>query len=147
MNVANAKRQKLLGMPFGTATSRLRKALLFKLAGKAGMLGCYRCGKQIETLDQFSIEHKITWSSAQDPVAAFFDVENIAFSHPVCNTRAAVKPNKIYTDQAEGKRAGFARYYAKPDKREQVLSRKRDQYHENHDDSMQRRGRYTPRSS
>jgi hypothetical protein len=129
MNAANAKRQKLLGMPFGTATSRLRKALLFKLAEKAGMLDCHRCGKQIETLDQFSIEHKVTWSSAQDPVAAFFDVDNIAFSHPICNTRAASRPNKIYASQTEAKQVQFARYYARPDKREQVLSRKRNRYH------------------
>ncbi len=123
----NEKKRALLGMPFGTATGKLRKALLFKLAGLQGMLNCYRCAKAIESVDDFSIEHKTAWASSTDPVKTFFDVENIAFSHPGCNSRAAANPRKTYKDAAERSRAGFSRYYEKH--REQFLSRKRDRYH------------------
>lgn len=126
--VGNEKKRALLGMPYGTAMGRLRKALIFRMASRLEMLGCYRCGIQIALLDDFSIEHKAAWASASDPVAAFFDLENIAFSHVVCNIGAATK-SRIYPSEAERGHVNFAKYYAKPDKREQVLRRKRERWH------------------
>ena len=86
-------RQKadLLGMPLGTATHRLRKAVMFKLARALGEDTCFRCDQRIESVDELSIEHKQPWQSAPDPQAAFFDVENIAFSHLSCNCKATTK--------------------------------------------------------
>ena len=88
--MSNAKRKaQLLGMPFGTANGRLKKMLLFKLAGALGWLGCYRCDQgTIKSIEDFSIEHKEAWLTANDPVKAFFDLDNIAFSHIKCNIKA-----------------------------------------------------------
>ncbi len=88
--MSNAEKTKLLGMPHGTASNKLRKMLLFRFAGALGWLGCYRCDQgTIKSIDDFSIEHKEPWMSAEDPVKAFFDLDNIAFSHLSCNAGVA----------------------------------------------------------
>ncbi len=88
--MSNAEKAKLLRMPYGTANGRLRKMLLFKLAGELGRLDCYRCdAEMIDSIEDFSIEHIEPWMSAEDPVEAFFDLDNIAFSHITCNVGAA----------------------------------------------------------
>lgn len=79
----------LLGEPFGTAQNKLRKKLLFHLAGKANMLQCYRCAEQIETVAGFSVEHTKSWQYSANPVETFYDVEEIAFSHLICNVSAS----------------------------------------------------------
>lgn len=115
----------LLGTAFGTANARLRKSIMFELARKADMLRCFQCGELIETVDDFSIEHKEPWQSADDPVAAFFSLENIAFSHYLCNVLAA-KSRRVYPDERERKRLGFLRYYDRH--KDAVLLRKRQRY-------------------
>jgi hypothetical protein len=77
-----------LGMNPSTAAHRLRVDLLFEFAIKAGHV-CYKCEKPL-TRDTFSIEHKEPWQKAADPKAAFFDLQNIAYSHMACNTRSVV---------------------------------------------------------
>ncbi len=94
MNKSNSEKAKLLGMPQGTAQARLRKSLLFDMAGRLGLLTCYQCGNTIESIDVFSIEHKVPWGSGNNPVELFFDISNIAYSHIVCNVRAASRPTK-----------------------------------------------------
>ncbi len=81
------KRAELLGMSFGAASNILRKSILFKLAGILDLLYCYRCGKIIELIKDFSIEHKNSWMSTANPKEAYFDLDNIAFSHGSCNSR------------------------------------------------------------
>ncbi len=82
----NRIKNRLLGMPHGTASSRLRKMILYSmLYGKVYDRMCFRCGEPIDDIDGLSIEHKEAWQSADDPKAAFFDLENIAFSHLRCN--------------------------------------------------------------
>lgn len=83
------KKTELLGINHSTAQSALRKQIIYHLAEKLGMLNCYRCSEHIE-LNRFSIEHKDSWMGASDPLATFFDMENIAFSHlSPCNVGAA----------------------------------------------------------
>jgi hypothetical protein len=89
----------MLGLPPGSAANRLRKILMFDMACKLGLLTCFRCGNQIETPAEFSIDHKIAWERADNPHNAFFDLGNIAFSHPVCNARAAHRPKKYNTSE------------------------------------------------
>lgn len=91
----------MLGMPYGTANARLRKSVMFHLVQKLKMDACFRCGQQIRTVDELSLEHPEAWQSAEDPVKAFFDLENIAFSHHLCNIGAASKPNKLSLTPAE----------------------------------------------
>lgn len=80
-----------LGMPLGTASNRLRKEIMFYLAKQLNKNVCFRCGNEILTSSEFSIEHKIDWLDSDKPQELFFDIENIAFSHLKCNIRYARK--------------------------------------------------------
>lgn len=101
MNKSNKAKAELLGMPFGTAGGRLRKLLLFDAIQRLGEDSCFRCGKPIELLAEFSIEHKKSWASSANPVEMFFSLENISFSHLACNIGAASKLNKVWISEAE----------------------------------------------
>lgn len=83
------KKNEQLGMPFGTASARLKKLLLFSLVQETGRDKCFKCGEPIETAEQLSIEHKEDWLD-RDP-ALFWDLNNIAYSHIQCN-----RPSRRY---------------------------------------------------
>lgn len=85
MSRGNKKKAAQLGMPFGTACYKLRKAILFHLMGRVGLNGCYRCGEIIQSIDDLSIEHKTPWLDSDNPAELFFNLDNIAFSHLSCN--------------------------------------------------------------
>lgn len=110
--MANEAKSALLKMPFGTANGKLRKMLLFEFTRRLGLLQCHRCGEQIVSIDDFSMDHKIEWQSAADPIAAFFDLENIAFSHLSCNSSAANR-RRIHASASERHRAGHIRHRPK----------------------------------
>lgn len=95
--MAHEKKSRLLGMSFGTARARLDRDLLFKLATEIGHT-CFRCEQPL-VRDNFSIDHKENWSIADDPQKAYFNLENIAFSHSACN--AAYHSNRKYKTEAE----------------------------------------------
>jgi hypothetical protein len=88
MNINNTKKNNQLGMPFGTASNRLRKMVLFDLLVQSGKNYCFQCNKLIQSVDELSIEHKIPWLDSENPKLLFFDVCNIAFSHLNCNVGA-----------------------------------------------------------
>ena len=115
------KKDKQLGMNFATACGRLRKQTLFSLVKRLDMDLCFRCGDRIASEQEFSIDHKVAWQD-RDP-GLFWDQDNIAFAHLACNAAAARK-TRVYGDEKERSRAGFARYYAK--NKDAVLKRKRD---------------------
>jgi len=91
MASSTEKMKQMLGMSQGTAANRLRKAIMFQLVQETNKDVCYQCEKKIETLSQFSIEHMEPWQKADDPKHAFFDLNNISFSHLSCNARAGEK--------------------------------------------------------
>ena len=93
MDNNNRRKNELLGMNHGTATHRLRKAIMFQMVKRLGEDICSRCGEKIENIDDLSIEHLRAWQLAEDPVIAFFDLNNVAFSHLRCNIKASIKPN------------------------------------------------------
>jgi hypothetical protein len=95
----------LLGIPFGTANARLRKAILFSLVQRLAIDTCHRCDQKILTCEELSIEHKESWQLAANPVAAFFDLDNIGFSHLSCNISAASRPNKRFATATDRNRA------------------------------------------
>lgn len=72
-----------------TASNRLVKDLLFKFAIESGHK-CFQCGEDL-CRDTFSIEHKEPWLDAENPLELYFDLNNIAFSHKVCNFSASRK--------------------------------------------------------
>jgi len=62
---SNKKKDLQLGMAHGTAANRLRKKLLFKYVTMCGDNTCFRCGKSIDSIDNFSIDHKIAWLNCE----------------------------------------------------------------------------------
>ena len=78
-----------LGIPHGTANGRLRKIVLFELLKRHNENICFQCGKFIENVEEFSVEHKVPWLDSENPTKLFFDIDNIAFSHLRCNIVAA----------------------------------------------------------
>ena len=91
MKSSNLKKDKQLGMSHGKASNQLRKMILFKLVQRLGEDICYRCGEKIDTVNNFSIEHRSDWLDSKDPVGLFFDLDNISFSHQDCNSAAGRK--------------------------------------------------------
>lgn len=92
---SSEEKHRQLGMGHGSARNILCRNLLFSMAEDLGRNSCYQCGKRIETVEEFSIDHKTPW--LHDPKAAelFFDLENIAFSHFKCNVGAARSARKV----------------------------------------------------
>lgn len=81
--MSNRKAVETLGMPTGTASHRLRKMLLFRQLKKHNENICVRCGKEIETVDELSVEHIKPWEGISADL--FWDLDNVAFSHMRCN--------------------------------------------------------------
>lgn len=107
MDRSNRKKNEQLGMMYGKACHQLRKMILFRLAQSADMDVCFQCKKKIETVDSFSIEHKIPWLNSENPIGLFFDWGNIAFSHYLCNIGAHRIPHKKYHTKIEMRRANY----------------------------------------
>lgn len=80
---SNDRKTAFLGIPHGTAISRLRKNILFHLLKKHNENICVRCDKIIEKIEDLSIEHIKPWENIS--VDLFWDMNNIAFSHLRCN--------------------------------------------------------------
>jgi hypothetical protein len=95
MSNTNEQRAKQLGMPFGTASHRLRKSILFSFVQRLNLDTCYKCSVKIEKIEELSIEHKEPWFDRD--VSKFWDLDNIAFSHLKCNVphvRGGIKLRK-----------------------------------------------------
>jgi hypothetical protein len=82
-----AKKSEQLGMPIDKARDMIKKRFMLHLAEQLGVNFCYQCGEPVTT-DDMSIEHKISFVGAEDPLTTFFDMDNIALSHKKCNTAA-----------------------------------------------------------
>lgn len=94
------RKNDILGMSYGKANGILRKSIMFDMAKALARDVCYRCGENIFKIEDFSIEHKTGWQSSENPKEYFFDLHNIAFSHYLCNVKAASKPTKLNSDEA-----------------------------------------------
>ena len=78
--------RRQLGVDKGTATGQLKKLLLFEFAKRLGLANCIRCGLEIASANDFTVDHKKPWFHID--VALFWDLENIGFSHDSCNKKA-----------------------------------------------------------
>jgi hypothetical protein len=92
--VRGSKEQQL-GDSQGNARNRLQSLLIVDLLNRLKINSCHRCGDAI-TPDSLSFDHIQQWMSASDPVASFYSMDNIAFSHLRCNCR--------HTSGSHGKR-------------------------------------------
>lgn len=97
MATAQSNKVEQLGMPFGTASNRLKKALFFKYIKLANQHFCFDCKKEILTVEDLSIQHKQVWLHI-DPTL-FWDLENIAFSHKKCNKTERRPLQKYFTEE------------------------------------------------
>lgn len=79
--MGNANKSAILGMNFSTASSRLKKNILHSILVRIGESNCFKCGTEIATPEELSVEHKVAWRTPEQ----FWDLENIAFSHLRCN--------------------------------------------------------------
>lgn len=83
------KKTQQLEVNFGTAANRLKKVIMLDLLKQLNKNICFQCKKEIETVEELSIEHKVPWLDSDRPKELFFNLDNIAFSHLTCNIRAA----------------------------------------------------------
>jgi len=87
------KRHEMMNAQLGqnrvTARRRLMRRLLYDQAQRLELDLCFQCGERIDTLEEFSIEHKVPWLHSDDPAGLYFDLDNIAYSHMECNSAAA----------------------------------------------------------
>ncbi|USK78949.1 hypothetical protein LHV56_19140 [Peribacillus frigoritolerans] len=88
----NELKKQQLGMTYGKANNMLRKRIIYHLAKKCGMDTCFQCGCIIDSIDEFTVEHKEPWLFSNAPLFNFLDMDNIAFSHHACNMRASRRP-------------------------------------------------------
>jgi hypothetical protein len=85
------------------------------------------------TVENFTIEHKSAWQKALDPIAAFFDLSNISFSHHRCNVREPGRTRRIYKDMQAKQKAYYdrskqnGRYEFKVEYRRQWRRNRREQ--------------------
>lgn len=127
MSTSNKVKAEALGMAHGTASARLKRMILFSLICKLEENFCFRCGKEIFTPGDLSIEHKEPWLHADNPVATFFDLDNIAFSHLSCNSGAASQVRQKYFTREERRVARRKTWHSLGKKEQQ--KRRREQYH------------------
>jgi hypothetical protein len=92
--MSSDKKTKQLGMNFSTANGRLIRNILFNLVQKSNLDYCFHCAAQIESIKDFSIEHKIPWQD--NDIVLFWDLNNIAFSHKKCNYRMGRKVSQFF---------------------------------------------------
>jgi len=101
---SNVTKHEQLGMPFGTAANRLKKLVLFDLLKRHGENVCFQCGKEILYAEQLSIEHKKPWLHVDAKL--FWDLNNIAFSHNVCN--GANSRHRVRGPISHGTHSGYS---------------------------------------
>ena len=126
---SNQKKYDKLGIPFGTANGRLKKAIMFDLVCKLRLNLCFHCNMEITNVDQFSVEHKIPWLNSDNPKELFYDLNNIAFSHLFCNVEAREKITPLYDNEKEKAREYYNRLKADPVKYQRHLDNKLKNYH------------------
>lgn len=86
------RRQAQLGMSYGTARARLTKQLLLKYVIAAGDNVCHVCSNPITEVSELSVEHIIPWEGRDTNL--FWDLNNIRFSHILCNKPHSYGRNK-----------------------------------------------------
>jgi len=100
---------KSLGMTAGEFRKKhrsMKRRLYFSLIEKAGMNICFQCGKPM-TYEDYSIEHKVPWLHADNALELFEDLDNLAFSHKSCNSKAARRSTKALKKSHTSSKHGF----------------------------------------
>ena len=101
--MSKAKKKKQLGMDPSTAHGRLKKMIMFELVKELNRNHCWRCKSEIESVEEFSVEHKTPWLDSKDPTGLFFSYKNISYSHLSCNVGARRRNTKYKTEEERQK--------------------------------------------
>jgi len=78
------KKSEALGMPIGTANSKLKKKLLFDLLIQCGYNSCSKCFEQISNPSNLSVEHKQQWIKNPE---LFWNLNNVSINHRKCGEK------------------------------------------------------------
>lgn len=89
MNKYKKDRSDQLGMPYGTATTKLRLKIIFDLLTEADKNYCSSCSKIINFPEELSVVHKKPWFDV-DP-NLFWRTDNLAFRHQNCEENEKMK--------------------------------------------------------
>ena len=125
-----------LGMNYQTARMRLVRDLLWRELVNQGKDRCHICGDSM-TRENFSVSHIDAWREAGDPLASFFDLDNVAYAHYDCNTSESIERNR--------KSCGTTAKYRKGcrcDKCKEAQSSYRKDHHKRTYDPEKRHERY-----
>ena len=95
--ISRDKKKKQLEMDPGTASHRLRGDIMFSFLVRLGYK-CFRCGEDL-TRKSFSIDHVKPWLDSGDPVEAFFNLNNVSFSHKKCNYELSRGSRKYFSEE------------------------------------------------
>lgn len=109
----NSRKSDQLGDNFQKLSNRLKKNILFSLVQKCGLDICHRCKKKIESATDLSIDHIQAWMYATNARELFDDVNNIAFSHKLCNSKSKRQQiSRFGRSGFKGVRKLYGRYQA-----------------------------------
>ena len=89
------EKSKQLGMPFPTASNRMKKNFAFFMMQNLEWDDCVVCGEKILTPNDMTYEHIVNWLHHEDGVNLFYDVDNIRFAHKKCQYRNQRCSSKI----------------------------------------------------
>lgn len=88
-----------LGMPMGTARSKLHRKLIWDLLLRQGENKCGHCGDWIRAPEDLAITHVEPW--LDNDASLFWDTHNVAFMHSPCAEQFAADRDAARRQKAE----------------------------------------------
>ena len=108
-----------LGMSIGTATHRLRKSMMFRLAQRCGLDVCCRCKTKITKEQDLTLDHVLPWRG--EDTSRFWDLDNLSFAHARCNFSAARRRRTTPEEKRRNRAAGMRANYSTEGRRSKKL--------------------------
>lgn len=88
-----------LGMPMGTARSKLQRKLIWNFLLRQGENKCEHCGDWISAPEDLAITHVESW--LDNDASLFWDTHNVAFMHSPCAEQFAAERDVARRQKAE----------------------------------------------
>lgn len=83
----NKRRGKLLGIDMKNARSKLYKFFAYAYFVLKHGASCRVCGETVQ-IDDMTLEHIKPWMLCDNPINAYYDLENVDLCHEECNQKA-----------------------------------------------------------
>lgn len=84
------RKRRALGRHHAGAQQSLIRALAFEYLYLMQNGKCWRCKEDLGK-GAWHLDHKIAWLNSDDPKKNFYDIRNLAASHPECNMSHSAK--------------------------------------------------------